>query len=329
MPVDPNRLLFVISTRGSMTWSDYRDAVDSLSGSSSEGHKATGGTASTSELLRCLVALGHCDVSYDAGRSTIAAVPPALCRLPRAGSPVAVLTGARCLRTQEEITQAAQIQGSAIKITTERRPGPLGLLPDRILVKSELEDVLALFSAKLELPCPRIPPAWMLANWCGNLSEYEATLDYRIPEELNWTRYDFCVNSHAFIRTLSESHPRYSRYLNPTTRLPVQAFFRDGSGAEVDLDWGRYLLLNAKGITVAAYDEGRFRLCVPVKVPLPSVIARTVCLCSGKPPVQTYREALVRGCECKDWLMFEDVPPRIAMAALSKVGQSPARTEIR
>ena len=326
---DPNRLLFVISTRGSMTWSDYRDAVDSLSGNSSEKHKATGETGNTSELLRCLVALGHCDVSYDAGQSTIAAAPPALCRLPKAGSPVAALTGARCLRTLEDIIQAAQIEGCAVQITAERRPGPLGLLPDRILIKSELEDALALFSAKLELPFPRTPPAWTLANWCGTLSEYEATLGYRIPEELNWTRYDFCVNSHAFIRTLSESHPRYSRYLNPITGLPVHVFFRNGSGAEVDLDWGRYLFLNAKAITIVAYDERRFRLCVPVRVPLPSVIARTICLCSGKSPVQTYREALVPGCQCKDWLMFEDVPPRIAMAVLSKVGQSPARTEIR
>lgn len=68
MSSDPNRLLFVISARGSMTWSDYRDAVDSLSGGSSEGHRATGGTATTSELLRCLEALGHCDASCPSGK---------------------------------------------------------------------------------------------------------------------------------------------------------------------------------------------------------------------------------------------------------------------
>jgi len=233
------------------------------------------------------------------------------------------------LKTQEQLAGAAEAQGGAIQITTERHPGPLGLLPDTIRVKSETEDALAEFTANLGLRCPHIPPAWTLVNWCGTLSEYEATLDYRVPEGLNWTRYDFCVRSHAFVRTLSEPHPRYSRYLNPTTRLPVHVFFRDGSGAEVDLNWGRYLLLNAKGFTVTAYDEKRFRLCVPVRTPLPSVIARTVCLCSGKPPLHISGEQLVADWECRDWLMFEDVPPQIAMAALSKVGQSPARVEIR
>jgi hypothetical protein len=326
---DPNRLLFVISARGYMTWTDYCEAVDFLSADNLGRARSVDGTTTRSGLLQCLEALGHCDAYYDKGHSTIAAAPPALCRLPRAGLPVAVLTGARCLRTQEQLAEATEERRGAIQITTERHPGPLGLLPDTVLVRSESEDALAEFSAKLGLRCPHIPPAWTLVNWCGTLSEYVTTLDYRVPEGLNWIRYDFCVNSHAFIRTLSESHPRYSRYLNPATGLPVHVFFRDGSGAEVDLSWGRYLLLNAKGITVTAYDERRFRLCVPVKTPLPAVIARTLCLCSGKPPVRKSGASLVRGCECRDWLMFEDVPPQIATAVLSKVGQSPARIEIR
>ena len=329
MSADPNRLLFVISGRGSMTWADYCEAVDFLSASSPGRGWTTDGTATRSGLLQCLEALGHCDAHYDGGQSTIAAAPPALCRLPRLGLPVVALTGARCPKTQEQLTKAVEVQGGAIQIITERHPGPLGLMPDTILVKSGSEDALAEFSATLGLRCPHIPPAWTLVNWCGTLSEYEATLNYRIPERLNWTRYDFCVKSHVFIRTLSESHPRYSRYLNPTTGLPVHVFFGDDSGAEVDLNWGRYLLLNARGITVTAYDQRRYRLCIPVKTPLPSVIARSICLCSGKPPVHRSAEALVRGSECKDWLIFEGVPPQIAVAALSKVGQSPARVEIR
>jgi hypothetical protein len=243
--------------------------------------------------------------------------------------PVAVQTGARCLQTQDQIAEAAQASEGAVRLNAERHPGPLGLLPDTILVKSESEDAMAGLCADLQIRYAAIPPAWTLVNWCGTLSEYEATLDYRIPETLNWTRYDFSVNSHGFGRMTSDSFPRYSRYLNPTTRLPLHVFFRDGHGAEVDLSWGRYLLLNSKGITVAAYDERRFRLCVPVKTPLPAVVARTVCLCSGKPPVHRSAESLVRGLDCQDWLMFEDVPPQIAMAALSKVGQSPTRVEIR
>lgn len=327
MSINPNRLLFVISARGSMTWGQYCEAVDFLS-ASGRGRLAYG-TVTRSGLLQSLQALGHCDAHYEQGGSTIIVAPPALCRLPRAGLPVAVLTGARCLNTQDQMAEAAQATGGAVRLNAERHPGPLGLLPDTISVESESEEAMAVFCADLNLRYAAIPPAWTLVNWCGTLSEYEATLDYRIPETLNWARYDFNVNSFVFVRTTSDSLPRYSRYLNPTTGLPMHVFFRDRPGAEVDLNWGRYLLLNSKSLTVTAYDERRFRLCVPVKVPLPTVVARTVCLCSGKSPVHRAKECLVQGLDCQDWLMFEDVPPQIAVAALSKVGQSPARVEIR
>jgi len=327
--VDPNRLLFVISACGSMRWAQYCEAIDFLSGSSSGRSRTIEGTATRSGLLQCFQALGHCDAHYEMGESAITVAPPALSRLPRAGLPVAVLTGARCPQTQNQMAEAAQARGGAVQLNVERRPGLLGLLPDKILVKAESENAMVAFCADLNLRYAAIPPAWTLVNWCGMLSEYEATLDYRIPETLNWARYDFNVNSFFFVRTTSDSLPRYSRYRNPTTGLPMHVFFRGRLGAEVDLNWGRYLLLNSKGITVTAYDKRRFRLCVPVKAPLPTVVARTVCLCSGNPPVHRAKECLVQGLDCQDWLMFEDVPPQIAVAALSKVGQSPVRVEIQ
>jgi len=326
---DPNRLLFVISVRGKMKWADYCNAFDFLSANKLSKEHTSNITATRSGLLQCFEALGHCDAYYENGQTIITASTASLCRLPRAGLPVAVLAGARCLKTQEQLAEAANAQNNSIQIITERYPGPLGLLPDTITIQSESDAALAAFTEKLGLRCPKIPPAWTFVNWCGTLMEYEKKLDYHIPEDFGWTRYDFCVNTHIFLRTRSDSLPRLSKYLNPTTTLPVYVFFRNGSGAEVDRNWGRYLNLNARGITVAAYDERRYRLCIPVRIPLPSVISRTVCLCSGKPPVHKSGEALVPGCECTDWLMYEDVPPQIALVALSKVGQIPAKVEIR
>lgn len=326
---DPNRLLFVISARGKMRWADYCDAIDFLSANKLSEERTSNLAAIRSGLLQCYEALGHCDTYYENGKSIITASPASLCRLPRAGLPVAVLTGARCLKTQEQLAEAANAQSGSIKIITKRYPGPHGLFPDTIKIQSESDKVLAAFTEKLGLRCPKIPPAWTFVNWCGTLLEYEKTLVYSIPENFGWTRYDFCVSTHMFQRTRSDSLPRLSKYLNPTTTLPMYVFFRDGSGAKVDRDWGRYLNLNARRITVAAYDERRYRLCIPVRIPLPSVISRAVCLCSGQPPVHKSGEKLVPGCECADWLMYEDVPPQIALVALSKVGQIPARVEIR
>lgn len=328
MSVDPNQLLFVMSARGSMTWGQYREAVDYLAASDNSQERRIDCTASRSGLLQCLEALGHCDANYDRGESTISVTPPALCRLPRAGLPVAVLTGARSLRTHKEMVDVAEAGGGGVRLTVDRHPGPLGLLPDTIRVSAASEEAMAEYCTALRIRYAAIPSAWSLMHWTGMLSDYEAALDFRVPDTFNWARLDFNLDCLGFLRETSEFLPRYTKYINPSSTLPMHVFFRDRLGAEADPNWGRYLLLNAKRITVTAYDERRFRLCVPVKVPLPGVVARTVCLCSGKPPVCQHIEGLVRGVDCQDWLMFEDVPPQIAWATLSKVGQTPERTSI-
>ncbi len=327
MAIDPNRLLFVISARKRMRWTEFSDALDILSADSLRGEWMASRTAIRSIILQCLQALGHCDVYYDQGLGTIVPTPPSLCRLPKTGLPLAVLTGARAMNTQEELVKGAESKNAFIRIKKERLQGFYGLLPDAILIEADSQEALVQFASNLGLCCPDIPPAWTLGNWCGTLQEYEATLDYNISENLNWNRYDYNVDTAEFNRASLEAYPRLSRYLNPTTSLPVHVFFRGNSGAEVDLNWGRYLLLRVKGLSATGYDERSFRLCAPAKAPLPSVIARAFCLSSGKPPV--YKSGvLVPGCKYKDWLIFESVPPQIAILALSKVGQSPARIEI-
>ena len=150
MSTDPNRLLFVMSARGSMTWAQYRETVDFLSASGSSEGRRIEGVASRSGLLQCLEALGHCDAHYDRGESTISVTPPALCRLPRAGLPVAVLTGARCLRTHEQMVAAAEAGGGKVRLTVEHLPGPLGLLPDTIQASAPSEEAMAAFCVRIQ-----------------------------------------------------------------------------------------------------------------------------------------------------------------------------------
>ena len=311
-----------------MTWGQFREAVDYLgaNGLSQEGR--TDFRVSRRALLQCLEALGHCDVYYKDGESKISVTPPSLYRLPRAGLPLAVLAGARSIQTLKELDDAAKARADRLRLTVIHNHGLLGLIPDTIQV-SATEDVIVEFCATLRIRYVAIPPAWSLMHWAGMLSDYEASMTFRIPEAFSWARFDFDDKSFDFGHNRIDEFPRYSCYRNPITSLPTYIFFRDGHGADVDLNWGRYLLLNAKGITITAYDERRSRLCVPVKVPLPGIVARTICLCSGKPPIIRNIERLVKDMDCQDWLMFEDVPPQIALSALSKVGQTPTRVEIR
>ena len=312
-----------------MTWTQYCEAVGFLSARRSGSRLEDGGATTQSCLLHTLHALGHCDAYYENGRTTISIAPLSLCRLPRAGLPTAVLTGARHLQTQEWIEEAADERGDGLRVSVARCPGPLGLLPDSIFVESVSRDGMASFADDLQIPYIDTPPSWSLVNWCGTLWQLEKKLDCRIPQSLNHPRYDFSTKTLNFTRAIIDSFPRFTRYRNPTTGLPLHVFFRDEVGAEVDLSWGRYLLLESKGITVSAYDERHYRLCVPVKAPLPGIVARALCLCSGRPPVYLYRRSLVSDFDCSDWLKFDGVPSQIALAALSKVGQSPQRVDIQ
>ena len=329
MCADPNRLLVVISARGTLTWAQYCEAVGFLSVQGSDGRLKYGGTATRSCLLQSLDALGHCDTHYDDGRTTIAIVPPSLCRLPKYGLPKAVLTGARFLKTLSWLEDAAKTRRGGLRVSIKRYPGPIGLLPDSIFVEAETGEALARFGDDLGIRYIETPPAWSLVNWSGTLSQLGEELFFRIPQSLNHPRYDFSAETLEFTRTRIDSYPRFTRYRNPTTGLPMHVFFTGDQGAEVDLSWGRYLFFSFKGITISAYDERRFRLCVPVRAPLPGIVARILCLCSGRPAVYLHRESLVRNVACADWLMFGGVPPQIALAALSKVGQSPQRVEIQ
>ena len=312
-----------------MTWAQYRQAVGILSIRETGSQWKSSCAATRSCLLHSLHALGHCDAYYENGRTTIAIAPLSLCRLPRAGLPTAILTGARRLQTQERIEEAAKVREDGLRVRVVRCPGPLGLLPDSIFVESESRDGMASFADELRIPYIDTPPSWSLVNWCGTLLQLEEKLECRIPKSLNHPRYDFSTETLNFTRTITNSFPRFTRYRNPTTDLPIHVFFNGELGAEVDLSWGRYLFFSSKRITVSAYDERRFRLCVPVKTPLPGIVARAMCLCSGRPPIYLCSKSLVRGIDCADWLMFDEVPPRIALAALSKVGQSPQRVDIQ
>jgi hypothetical protein len=329
MSEDHNRLLYVISARQSLTWASFCEAVDKLTADNPTTFQLTDRTATLGGLLHCLEALGHCDTYYHEGQSKTTITLPALCRLPIAGLPVAVLTGLRWQDTQVQLRESKQVRNGTVQIITKNYSGLLGLIPDKLLVRAETENILLDFCNDMKLMYPLIPPAWTLINWCGTLKEYEETLDYRIAHDLNWPRYDFCPEFSVFTYRHNQSLPRYSRYRNPTTGLPLHIFFRNEKGAEVDLRWGYYLFLNAHEITVTAYDAKRYRLCLPARIPLPTIISRIICLCSGNPPIYAKMELLSLGIKCNDWLIFNDVPPQIAIPALAKVGQKPAHIDIK
>lgn len=225
-----------MSIRGRMTWPQFCEAVDFLSPPPYKHHQKNGGAATQSCLLQSLQALGHCDALYEDGNSTIVITPLSACRLPQAGLPTAVLTGARYPQTQKQLIETTRNRGREVRLKIVSYPGPLGLLPDTILIETDSEDAMTCLFADLQIPYSATAPAWTIVNWSGTLAEFAETLAYRIPEHLNFPRFDFSVQTLDFSRSKDHSFPRFTRYRNPTTGLPQHIYFDDTFGAEVDLN---------------------------------------------------------------------------------------------
>lgn len=315
MEADSDKLLFVMSARQKMSWSEFSEAVDFLLPTRSTkiiDRKAT--------ILHALQALGHCDVYRESDLTKIIIAPPALYRLPRSGVPVAVLAGMRGLDIKEQLFQTEEVRKGDVEIKIEKIPDR-ALMPDVIQVRGH-DEILQSLSDRILVRYINTPPAWSLANWSATLAQYAASLTYTIDPDLNWSRYDFSEREAEFERLPSETVPRLSRYFNPTTRLPKHVFFAQTLGAEVDLDWGRYLILNSAQRNIVRYDKITLQLHVPLKMQLPALMARSICLSSGRPPVYTSGETFSELGSYNDWLTFQSVPPQIARLVLLKLGQA-------
>jgi hypothetical protein len=328
MSADANQLLFAISARGKMTWGQYREAIAILLEGLSGHQGGAGEAASHVSLLQALQGLGHCDVDFTNEGSVISITQAALCRLPSGGLPKAVLTGARSLDTIKQIREAALGFGKEILVTVLRESAPSGLIPDSVFIEAASERTLGEYAEVLGVQYIGIPPAWTLVNWSGDIDEIGQALDYRVSQDLNWPRFDFRPYELFFSRERYDSFPRLTRYINDATKMPMHVIYCDDRGAEIDLNWGRYMLFKLLSLNITAYDEKSLKLAVPLKAQLPTVIARALCLCTGLPAIHLNREGLVPQIRCSDWIVYDGIPPQIAVTALSKIGQAPIMKQI-
>jgi len=85
------------------------------------------------------------------------------------------------------------------------------------------------------------------------------------------------------------------------------------------MDWARYWAHHQAGTTGLGYDAPRRLFAVPVKVPLPRLLARALCLCSGMPPLQIDLERVFGS---REFTVFTDVPSEVAFKVADKLGSA-------
>jgi hypothetical protein len=139
--------------------------------------------------------------------------------------------------------------------------------------------------------------------------------------DLNWKSWHFDPEYSEFRAKIEPAMPlRLVRYLDPVKNISRYRLWKNSLYAEVDLDWGRYIVLRESGFNVLYYDPDQHRFAVPRNASLPRLLQRALGLSSGLMPL-TYRLREGIGSR-KAWDLFQLVPSQVAETVCKKVGQS-------
>jgi hypothetical protein len=313
-----DRLLYAVSARGEMPWAAVKRAFDCLY----EPFKDESDTGllryRRSETVRMLESLAHVEFDARPQRMRVTVTQPAIAILPGRGLPSGVLTGARSEAKIGRLAAAAMRSGVFLDVQCQTFDPRFN--PSRISLVADNLDQLTVFAQAEGLHWTGTPAAWSILNVAGSLDDYSRTLVPGQMSSLNWEREDFNPEALCFTRLQRQDSTLLSRYTHPTRRTLLHVLYKDGVGSIVDPDWGRFAVMHAAGRGVLAYDAQLFEFFVPVTIPLPKLLARALCLCSGLVPAVT-NGITWPGAHMSTSRVYHRVPLSVAKLIAEKLGQ--------
>jgi hypothetical protein len=235
------------------------------------------------ESAEALLVLGRADPGDDA-EVTVAVTRPAIAVLPERGLPRGVFVGRRLPRGFESLSAAAKKAGIDCEIHSQPRGS--NVYPARLSLLADSFDDLATFAKAQGLDCAEIPAAWSILHLAGSLDDYSRTLTPEDLSSLNWDREDFDHKALSFSRLPQQDVVVLSRYTHPSRRTMFHVLNQIGTTARVEPEWGRFAVMSAMAHNVLIYDSRACALAVPITMPLPKLLARSLCLCSGFMPLE-------------------------------------------
>jgi hypothetical protein len=269
-----------------------------------------------------LSALGHCEWISQDGVQTIFPTPAVLARLPSMGLPIAVLVGGRQPDTVTELRSAcSKIRGFS-EVSEEVIEDGNQIAPNRLTLQAETIEVIEAVVRELNIPFASTPPAWDLAAASPSLDSILQSLIWEDRPELNWSRRYFDPTQLRMRDMSSSSDGRFLvSYRHPFTNQEMYELRYEDRGAQIDRDWGRYAILAHLGQSVLLYDSSRYSLAVPGGAPLPRLLARSLCLCSGRPPTQERIDS-------RHHFVYTSVPPKLAQLVANRLSQATPSTSV-
>ena len=313
-----DQLLYTITARGRMSYLSVKRAFDCLYEFSDEMHNDESWKFRRNKAIRTFEALGHIEIDAPPqGITTVAVTPPAIVVLPERGLPHGVLVGSRLPKDIERLLAAARRAGLGCAVSSQ--PSAPHLYPTRISLVADNCNDLAAFAKAQGLDYGEIPSAWAILHLAGSLDDFWESF---MPENLislNWDREDFDPKLRSFRKVLQKAAVVLSKFIDPVRGIPRYVLSQAGRTAFVEPAWGRLAVLHAITCDVLIYDTHAGALAVPISVPLPKLLGRALCLCSGFVPIE------MDGIEFPNFRatgkVYQRVPLRIAEGVAAKLQQ--------
>src|SRR5262249_31435723 len=116
--------------------------------------------------------------------------------------------------------------------------------------------------------------------------------DWLRTDRLNWEARHFDIERLQFSLHNSDEEVQLIKYIHHSRQYPIYYLWRTTESARIDPDWGRFFILKMAGRNVLHYDRMGSAVVLPATIPLPKLLARALCLCSGLVPSIVPRAAV-------------------------------------
>ena len=339
---DPGQqeLIFALSAKGEISFNDFNSILETLYYDKGFAQNDTINWNDTlRDTRRFLESLGYCDVDYDDGK--VYACPPAIVLLPRHGLPSAILTGTYTPSVVEELKDFEKKNSDVcicewLKHPQERVVSEF--IPKTFCITAERSEIIASLAEKacidIQISAPSASLLLQFSNCSAKIYRHLQFTERAQPlDPEGWNKKEFNVSELRFSsENYSVDNFRLAQYRQQNKRYFLKFWiWHNNKCAPVDLNWGRWLMLQKAKKNVMAYDYKNRQLFCPSSVPLPRLLARAMTLCSGTMPHQetlcyedTSFKRVVQQGELRQTYTFDvydEVSQSMAVMLRNKLGQ--------
>jgi hypothetical protein len=166
-------------------------------------------------------------------------------------------------------------------------------------------------------------PQVALQDFSATIVDYEKTMQESNKNDYDWARYTFNIETLDFDKcetlTFDKEFSLVRYKLNEYTY--EFKLWMDNKCYQVDMNWGRFITLKYFNKNVILFDDRNEKVAIPIKLPLPRLLAEAIILLSGLAP--EYRIIEERG-----YRVYTNIPGFFTANLFKKLGQTPINTTL-